>query len=399
MMKYCLLVILLVALTAPLAARADVFQLANEGVLRGQLLNPDELPRKTYVIRTPNGAVVTLDRAQVAKVERETARDLEYEKRQPTYPDTVEGQWSLAEWCRENKLPAARERHLTRVVELDPDHKPARRALGYIEINGQWKTPEQVQADRGFVRHNGAWRLPQEVEVLERQRKERATERQWISTLKRWRSWLDTERSQEAIEKLRTINDPFAIKAIAEQLRDERNQQIRVWYLESLAKMNVPDAATLLVGVALHDADEEVRLSALDFLVDKQDPEVPALFITALREKNPAIINRAAVALARLKHPAAVGPLIDSLVVVQRIDIVEGQPGGIGATFGKGPNSGGSGLSVGQSVRTEFREVRNPEVLDALIKITRHNFEFDVVAWRSWFATQKQPETLDGRRG
>jgi hypothetical protein len=271
--------------------------------------------------------------------------------------------------------------------------------LGYIEANGEWKTPEQVQADRGFVRHNGAWRLPQEVEVLERQRKVRAAERQWFTTLNRWRGWLETDRSQEAMAKLRSINDPFAIKAIAEQLRDEQNQQIRIWYLESLTSMNVPDATTLLVGVALHDVVEEVRLSALDFLVDKQDPEVPAIFISALRDKNPTIINRAAIALGRLKHLAAVGPLIEALVVVQKIETTEGTPGGIGTTFGKGPNGGGSGLSVGQSVRTEYREVRNAEVLDALIKLTRNNFEFNIVAWKGWFATQKKPETLDGRRG
>lgn len=381
-------------------ATADQFQLANAGTLRGQLLNPDEQPRKKYVVRTSSGAVVTLDRTQVVKVQPESARQLEYERRMPTYPDTAEGQWALAEWCRENRLNTDRQRHLTRVIELEPNHQLARRGLGYIEFNGGWKTPEQVQTDRGFVRYNGEWLLPQEVKLLEKQKKDRASERQWFSKLRKLRGALDSgDQAAEAAAKLRSIDDPYALKAIAEQLQEERNHQVRVWYLESLSKIRVPDATTLLVGVALHDGIEEVRLSALDFLVEQKNPEVPAMFIAALRDKNVAVINRAAIALRRLKSPAAIGPLIDSLVVIQKIDMVEGAPGGIGATFGKGPNSGGGGLSVGQSVRTEYRPIQNPEVLDALIKLTGNNFEYNVVGWKSWFANQKKPETQDGRRG
>ncbi|MBL9123167.1 MAG: HEAT repeat domain-containing protein [Planctomycetaceae bacterium] len=387
------------ALCAP-AVRADIFQLANQGTLRGQLLNPEETPRKKYVVRTSSGAVVTLDRAQVVKLHRETSRELEYEKRMPTHADTVDSQWELAEWCRENKLNAQRNRHLERILELDPNHVLARRALNYMQIDGGWKTREQVQKDRGFVRYNGEWKLPQEIELLEKQKKDKLAERQWFGRLNKLRDELHSEKAAEATAKLRAINDPYALKAIAEALQTEPNQQVRIWLLESLTKIPSPEATMLLVGVALHDGIEEVRLSALDFLVEQKNPEVPAMFIAALKDNNVQVINRAAHALKRLKHPAAIGPLIDALVSVQKIDIVEGQPGGIGATFGKGPGgTGGGGLSVGQSVRTEYRTIQNPEVLDALIKLTGNNFEHNVNAWKAWFAQQKKPETLDGRRG
>lgn len=381
-------------------ALADVFELVNEGSIRGQLLNPHEEPRTKYVVRTASGAVVALEQAQVHKTRRETPIELEYETLAPTYPDTADGQWELAEWCRENKLKIPRQKHLARVIQLDPDHKLARRALGFIEFDGQWKTRDQIQEERGFVKYKGSWLLPQEIEVIETRDKDRAAERRWFGILKQWRDELGTERGAEAQAKLRGINDPYAIKAIAEQLLTEKNQQIRQWYAESLSRIPAPDALTLLVGVALHDSVEEVRLTALDFIVEKRAPEVPAMFITALRNPDPVIVNRAAVALGKIKHPAAVGPLIEALVTTRTVQYVEGSSGGVGATFSKGPNgTGGGGLSVGQRVETVQIRDQNQDVLGALIQLTGQNFDFDVIAWKSWFANQKKPETLDARRG
>ena len=56
------------------------------------------------------------------------AEETEYERIRPTYADTAEAQWELAQWCREHKLPAQRTVHLRRVIELDPEHVEARRA-------------------------------------------------------------------------------------------------------------------------------------------------------------------------------------------------------------------------------------------------------------------------------
>jgi len=54
-------------LLAP-AARGAVFVLATGGQIEGQLLNPDEQPRQSYVVRTETGGTVTLTSAQVDRV-------------------------------------------------------------------------------------------------------------------------------------------------------------------------------------------------------------------------------------------------------------------------------------------------------------------------------------------
>ena len=126
------------------AALAEVFVLHNGGRVAGQLLNPDEKPRKKFVIQTAAGGRITLDRSQVKQVLYTRPEELEYERIRPGYPDTLAGQWALAEWCREAKLTVQRKTHLERVIELDPNHVQARTALGYNQIGGKWTTPEQV---------------------------------------------------------------------------------------------------------------------------------------------------------------------------------------------------------------------------------------------------------------
>ena len=59
--------LLLLASAAP-SARAEEFLLRSGGRIVGELLNPDEHPRRQYVVQVAEGAKVTLDAAQVEKV-------------------------------------------------------------------------------------------------------------------------------------------------------------------------------------------------------------------------------------------------------------------------------------------------------------------------------------------
>ena len=132
-----LIAFLALSLLPPPIAAGNVYVLAGGGRIEGELLNADESPREKYVIKTDAGATVTVAADRVQKVLTPRAAEVEYERIRPTYPDTVEGQWALAEWCREHALPAAvREPHLRRVIELDPNHVQARRALGYAKSTG-----------------------------------------------------------------------------------------------------------------------------------------------------------------------------------------------------------------------------------------------------------------------
>lgn len=384
------------------SAMAEVFVLANDGQIRGELLSDPNGPQ--YVIKTTAGVRITLDRDQVVKVLRQSPGEEEYERIRLQYPDTVAGQWELAEWCRRQELRSVRQKHLQRVVQLDPDHAEARRALGYSRIDGRWLTQAEVMTERGFQLYKGRWRLPQEIELLEQRRKEEAAIREWYGRLNRLREWLGDKRDnrpQQALTQINAINDPFAVRALTEYLQKEPLPKVRMLYLDALGRIGTPAAMNTLVSRSLYDPVEDVRLSALDQLKEIRPPQAVATYIKALRHEENTIVNRAAVALLELQDPSAVGPLIEALVTTHERTIRPGSPGSLSMSFptggaGGGPSSGGgapAGIGVGSKPVVIRKRVPNQSVLDALIGLTNVNFNFEVQAWRYWLASQKKPES------
>lgn len=389
MRPVCWLVI--AGMLAPAAwARADEFHLANGGRVSGRLLNPDELPRKQYVIALDGGGQVTLDRAQVRQHVRPLPAETEYETVRHTYPDTVEGHWQLAEWCRAKGLTARRNTHLERIVELDPEHAEARRLLGYQRVDGEWKTQDQVMTDRGYVKYRGRWRLPQEIDVEERRREQELQEKAWFANLSRWREWLDSPgRRAEALEKLEAINDPYAVPALKHRLAEEPVPEVRQLYLMALARINTGPAVETLAQRALLDPVEELRLTCLDMLDNQVRPDVVRYFIGELGNNDNAVVNRAAIGLARMKDPSAVGPLIDALVTTHKQQVGSANPNQM--TFSFSPQTGG-GFGTGGSAKVLVQQVRNLAVLDALVMLTGVNYSYDVPLWKRWYAAQRQQD-------
>ena len=228
--------------------------------MTGSLLNPQESPRKQYVIQAADGVKITLDAAQVRKVLRPKPDEAEYEQIAPTYADTAAAQWELAQWCREHKLIVQRQVHLRRVIELEPNHTAARHALGYSRVNGQWVTQEGAMTAQGFVRSGGKWMLPQEVELAENKRKLDADQQEWCQKLKRWRGWLGSNHDQEARDNIAAVNDPMAVKGLTLGLRNDQNAQARVLFVAALGRIDAPEAARAMAIASVCDADEEVRL-------------------------------------------------------------------------------------------------------------------------------------------
>jgi hypothetical protein len=381
-------------------ARAETFVLRNGGRLEGELVNPDERPRKTYVIKLSSGGQVTFQVGQVEKVVSTRPEMAEYEKIRSDYPDTVEGQWNLAEWCKEHRLDSLRKTHLRRVLELDPENTQARRLLGYNKHNdGKWYTEEEWMIKQGYVRSpSGQWKLPQEIELEESKRKKELAEKEWIAKIKQWREWLSGNRSSQAKENLRAIRDPAACRALAKNLVKESNSDVRTLYVDVLSKIPGPEAEATLAYTAMEDSVEEIRLTCLDILQKSRSQETIAYFVHRLGDKDNAMVNRAGVALGRMKDPSTIRPLIDALITTHK-EIVHsgGNPGSTSSTFGTRGTPGG-GMSFGQKTVVVLHHIQNQDVLNALTGITRQNFSFDQRAWKTWYAAQTKAPDVDVRR-
>lgn len=385
---------------AAAGARADIFVLHDGGQVRGELVNKDESPRKSYLVKTATGGHVKLTVDQVKSVEPQTETQQQYDRERWKYDDTVEDQWKLAEWCHENKLFRERKEHLERILSLDTNHVEARHALGYSEIGGKWVNEKEYMESQGYVRYKGKWMTRQEVDLIEQADKNELAEKDWIKKLKRWRGWLDDDKSVEGRKSILAIEDPYAAKALLLGLTNERVREVKLLYVEALAHINTPNALNVLVEASMDNPDEEVRIACLDKIVRARYAGAVATYVQKLKSSDNAVVNRAGAALASMKDPSSVGPLIDSLVTTHKFKFVPPNPGQISSTFGTGGTGGGpGGFSFGQpKEKIVKKNLPNQAVLDALVTITGQNFNYDVKAWKYWFAAQKKPATLDARR-
>ncbi|MCS7238531.1 MAG: HEAT repeat domain-containing protein [Thermoguttaceae bacterium] len=354
------------------------------------LLNPDEVPRSSFRLLLEEGLEVVIPRSLVEEWAAIRPEKVEYERRWPQSPPTVEGHWAMAEWCREKSLLAERDRHLQQILELDPNHAEARRLLGFVSRDGQWTTREELMRADGFVLYGGRWMLPQAVRLLEQERKIKAAQGEWKQKISRWQSWLDTGRQGLAREQIAQIKDPFAVDALVDALKNEKRDWARLLFVDALARIGTARAEQALAYCALADPAEEVRLTCLDHLKKRHSRAVVDYFIGKLRSSDNVEVNRAAVALGELGDPSAIGPLIEALVTTHKIKISTGNPGQITTSFG----TGGTGVSVGGGPVVVTQAVQNRQVLDALVKLTGGtNFGFDQARWRAWYAAERRADT------
>ena len=392
------------ALFCAAAAQGEVFELANGGRIEGELLNRDESPRESYQVKTPSGGVVTLSADQVARVVSKTPMELRYEAILPKMPATADGNWKMAEWCREAELPEKRELHLRQAIALDPNHVDARHALGYSRVRGEWVNPDERNAEQGYVRHRGAWITQQELELLEAKEQREQAEVEWRIKVRRWRGWIAKGRDNaaEGLQNLQAIADPYAAAALIDLL-NEKNEpsQFKLLYIDILGRLRSDAALSTFIELALNDADGNVRDRALDQLIENGGAQAAVVFSQKLEDKDNAMVNRAAAALARLGDPSTTLPLINALVTEHKYQV--GPAGGAGSlspTFGSGPGgSGAGGLNVGGRPKIVKIDKQNQNVLAALTAIHRGpNFGYNEDAWLQWYIQENTPESFNLRR-
>jgi hypothetical protein len=393
-------------------ARADLFTLRNGGQVRGTWLNADQQPVSTYLIETEHGARIKLAKTQVRSATRQNSAELTYEQLAPRHADTVEEQWKLAEWCRENGLDEIRQHHLQRIIELAPNHAGARRGLGYSQVRGQWVTKDEHLTRQGYQLYRGRWRSPQEIQTFkEREHNERA-EKKWIVRLKHLREDLATDKAAESRNQILSISDRFAVPGLRQCLEAEKYRAMKIVFIQALGQIADGPALSVLIERSLNDPDDEIFYECLDQVVRSPLPEVIKGYVDALKHNNNHIVNRAAIALGDLKDKTTVEPLIEALVTTHKV-VIPGRGGGsaetVTTTFanssdGSGsPNApfGGTGLSLGDDNKTRYREMPNQEVLNTLVKLSGGaSFGFDKQAWRFWLAAQRQQSVprLNSRR-
>ena len=182
-----------------------------------------------------------------------------------------------------------------------------------------------------------------------------------------WRNWLGKKRNQEARHNIAAITDPMAVTALDKGMKNENLTEVRLIYVEVLSKIDAPTARKVLAHASMQDAEDEVRLSSLEYLAKMKHDNIVPGYLSYLHSKNNVMVNRAAVALSYMKDPTSIRPLIDALVTVHYVQGDHGQSGRRHESmFGKGPGGqiapglGGPGLSAGSSTHIYKVRMENP---------------------------------------
>lgn len=369
-------------------ATGDTFFLNNGGSLEGKWLNAASEPPDQYEIRTAQGVRLVLAKSLVRKVVTQTDAQVAYGELLARMPETADGHWQMAEWCREQKLSAERTFHLQQIVRLEPNHKLARDALQQRRIGDEWLESDDWLRKRGYHWHQGVWITRLEADQMEADKQAESAVRTWRTKIQKLRRGLqDSRNSADLRQEILSIDDPLAAPALAAILRDEDLVENKELWLDVLIKLDAPGLADVLVDCVRDDPDADIRRRCIEAL--QQEPYrlfAVRRLIGDLQSKDLGRIDRAAVALHELNATHVVMPLIQALTLTEK-RVIAGGDGQIATSFG----SGGIGFQTGSRRRVQTTVHENASVLKALSHFTGENFGFDQEAWLEWLATVQSP--------
>jgi hypothetical protein len=340
--------------------------------------------------------------------------DREYTDRLLAMDDTAEAHAALARWCEGVGLAEKAEQHWKEAVFCDPDHAAARAALGHVRRGQEW-----VKADEspGLPAATDTTE-PADPTFAQRQRDLAAHIR---SIHLEQLGAIDPATWQKGADAMLLLRDPAAARPVHEVL-SSGNEKTRLLMCEVLGQLPGRDAARRLVQVLLKDSSRAVYDAAVAALEMRSDDHAVQPLLNAL-DGSEETLQRSAHALGELRTEPAVPKLIARLATREpRVKTYQARRrssgGGAGAYFFSGtihtyiadvepvvaegavgwdPTVGavasGSMIDVDNVAvtvrRTVFVMIRQPEVRQALRKITGQDFEFDEAAWRRWYRLQQ----------
>ncbi|MEM8670834.1 MAG: HEAT repeat domain-containing protein [Planctomycetota bacterium] len=380
---------------------ADTVELSGGGHLDGA------------VQQRGDAVIVALDdEIQVAvpasRVRRVVTRDqlAAYRQRVINAAEDPEEHYKLAIWCvSDNNIPGNAQMykryHMSRAIELDPDHTKARAGLGYTRSEGQWILTSELMRQRGMITRGGSWELPESLAIEDFRDANDVATKKWIREVKRLvgvvSSGKNNSKTQEAWERLKGINDPQAAGAIAKQLEDARkkgNRDLKMLWVDLLGRFQNMTAVEALVKTGLEETDEVVRERALGHLTKFGASSAVATYLPLLTKNDNDLVNRAARGLSWFPDPELALNYVNALVTTHKQQIAPGP--GMQVGFG---SDGGGGMSTGGQAKIISETKTNPAVL-ALVRAIEPeaDYGYDEQKWLLHFARKRGTFTGDLRR-
>lgn len=152
---------------APASSWADVVFLNSGGRMEGRIVSQTETSIEVDI----GAGTMTFPMSSVDRIERGRSPLDDYDERAAALGANDSDGWlELARWASSQGLGTQSRRAYERVLAIDPQNAEANRAMGLVELDGNWVTEDQAYRARGYVLFEGQWMMPTEQDAILRGR-------------------------------------------------------------------------------------------------------------------------------------------------------------------------------------------------------------------------------------
>ena len=153
---------LILVLFVPGVLFADEVYLKDAGSISGRVVEQNETTVKVDI----GDGFIAVPASRVERIEKGRSALDEYADRAAKLgPQDVEGWKTLARWASKEGYPGQAREACNKVLAIAPNDPDARKALGFVSLDGKWVTLEESYRAKGYVKFDGEWMTPAEAQA------------------------------------------------------------------------------------------------------------------------------------------------------------------------------------------------------------------------------------------
>ncbi|MGQ0613874.1 MAG: hypothetical protein ACT4PV_09075 [Planctomycetaceae bacterium] len=247
--------ILLAGFLLATMAAADVVHLKDGRTLEGVAVQEGDT-----VTLVDRDRKYQLKADEVVRVESKPSFMHDYLERLERLPtDDAEAIFEFGRWLDANDWPSRARLAYEEVIDLDGDHRGARRALGYRLYEGAWLSPEEIHRRNGLVEYEGRWYSPHDLAELQKEierdvdlraaRDQAARLNARVNEITKGFATFDKKKRQEAYETLLRVaeqaNSP-ELRKFADDSKAYYDHLVKVLCAKMLARTEIHAVHTKL---------------------------------------------------------------------------------------------------------------------------------------------------------
>ncbi|MEM7164359.1 MAG: hypothetical protein AAF581_02790 [Planctomycetota bacterium] len=389
-------------------AVADEIHLHGGRTVSGKVVQEAEDNNGVVVVQLASGGLVRIPVADVARIERGLAPREEFAAREKALPrGSSTATYQLATWARKNGLRSESERLLWRVLDLYPQHRQAREALGFRRLGALWLTEDDYQRATGKIQLDGKWLTRQQyLAALKKADTEQvATAQQLLADAA---GHQPRKVRQQALERFRAMPARERSRALVDASESPRWRE-RQFAVREFAQLDDPSYRSRLAHVAVTDGKRSVRDEALRVLKKWNHADTALSFIPYVGSGDERQRVNAVRALNVFPDKRAAGTLIDRASqiygsfgrvhfasVVQRAYVKDYElvSGGTGLVVQEVADPVIDTMNTGVVLDIEVKRVELVSIFATLGRISGERYGTNVPKWREWWAEETgKPQT------